>query len=851
MLHMNLERIADVSKVRDCTAAKGRFWDKFFGVLPQLVYLAMAFTVAPCVADEQSLFQFVEKHCFRCHSDMETSGDLNLQELSSRGVKTLEINRETWEIVASKLSAGEMPPDDSRPAADDVLSVTDWLEAEFDRQDRAVAPFAGSVTARRLNRSEYNNTIRDLLGVDLQPAKDFPPDQAAFGFDNISDALRLSPVLFEKYLNAAERAVRTAVFGPAKLKPAMTHYPFPVRINLRRGQQSLPDDLYHYDETGLSTIHSAHVVHFFPVDAEYRFRIVLNGHRPNQSEPVRPALYIDGVPAKEFEVDATDLEGQVVEARVKVAAGERLLSATYLKTYHGLPPHYNGPEPSKRSPEPLLSKGGRGKLTQRDIEILRKYGTKIKTDTIEKRVDNRFESIDIGGPFNQRTTPAPESLEKIFVCGHDHGGHTADCGRVILANFAGRAFRRPATTQEVDALLRLVELVQEQGDSFEEGIATALQAVLVSPHFLFRVEQGRTPSDDETSVPLTDYELASRLSYFLWSSMPDAELLKLAAENQLRQPRVLADQVRRMLKDEKSQSLVENFIGQWLQLKNLEVVRPDAVRFPKFEDSLRRSMRYETERFIQEIIREDRSVLEILDADYTFVDERLARFYGIEGVEGPEFRKVDMSGLRRGGGVLSHASILTISSYSTRTSPVLRGKWILENILNAPPPPPPPSVPELDEAELGETVSLREQMELHRKDPACAACHSRMDPLGFGLEHFDAIGAWRAQDGKTPVDASGTLPNGQTFRGHHELKQILMNERDDFVEGLAEKLLIYALGRGLERYDRPAVTTITSRLAAADYRFSVLVLGIVNSLPFQMRSTAEHAVLTQTGEVSP
>jgi hypothetical protein len=336
-----------------------------------------------------------------------------------------------------------------------------------------------------------------------------------------------------------------------------------------------------------------------------------------------------------------------------------------------------------------------------------------------------------------------------------------------------------------------------------------------------------------------DYELASRLSYFLWSSMPDVELLRLAGQKQLSRPATLAAQVRRMLKDAKSDALVENFAGQWLQFRNIDVVRPDVERFPDFDDSLRRSMRRETQLFVANMVRQDASVLDLLDANYTFADERLARFYGIPGVTGPEFRKVDVGGTRRGGGILSQASILTLSSYSTRTSPVLRGKWILENLLNDPPPPPPPSVPVLDDTKVGKSSSLRQELEEHRKNAVCASCHMRMDPLGFGLENFNAIGAWREDDGKFPVDASGTLPGGRSFHGPAELKSLLKADRDAFVNGLAEKLLIYALGRGLERYDRPALAVITAKLPAADYRFSQLVLGIVNSVPFQMRQARE------------
>jgi hypothetical protein len=388
-----------------------------------------------------------------------------------------------------------------------------------------------------------------------------------------------------------------------------------------------------------------------------------------------------------------------------------------------------------------------------------------------------------------------------------------------------------------------VSLVKNQGDSLNEGIATALQAILVSPNFLFRIEHG--------SPAISDYELASRLSYFLWSSTPDAELLRLAGARQLKLPAVLDAQVRRMLKDVKSQALVENFAGQWLQFKNIDVLRPDGEKFPQFDEFVRDSMRRETELFIDNIFRNDGSILEILDADYTFLNERLARFYGIKGVTGPEFRRVDMSGTQRGGGILAQGSILTISSYSTRTSPVLRGKWILENLLNAPPPPPPPSVPALDDTQVGQSASLRQQMEAHRKNPVCASCHSRMDPLGFGLENFDAIGSWRTEDGKFAVDATGSLPGGRSFNGPKELKALLKEDRDAFVRGVTEKLLTYALGRGLERFDRPVVASIAAKLPARNYRFSELVIGIVNSLPFQNRRSDEGKLMTATrGETS-
>ncbi len=806
---------------------------------PWFILSGLAAVSLPCIAAEQAVVSFVEQHCVACHGASQPAGDLNLANL--QGSPGFDARRHDWERVVAKLKTGEMPPAGlPRPDEADTESVISWLQAEFARQDAAVVPQAGRVTARRLNRNEYNNTIRDLLAVEMQPAADFPADEAAYGFDNNADALNLSPVLMEKYFDAAERAVRAAIFGPPVLKPAATHYPLPVRINILAGTKSELPDLTHYDRTGLSTVHAAHVAHRFPVDGEYTFHIVLNGHRPNGSEPVHPALYIDGKFIGDGEVDATDLEGQSILVRANVTAGEHLLSTTYLNVYSGLPASYGGPEPSTREAIKLTS--GRGKeLNEADLEILRKYGTRIKTDRSESRIDPRFESIDVGGPFTQTTEPSAESLAKVFVCSEK----TDACARRIVGSFAGRALRRPATAKEVDDFVKFVGLAEQHGDSFEEGIAVALQAVLVSPHFLYRIEQQRPAASGDGTAPLSDYELASRLSYFLWSSTPDDELLRVAGEGRLHERTILDAQVRRMLKDPKSSELVKNFGGQWLQLANIEIVRPDFEKFPEWEDSLRASMRRETELFLGNIVQQDRSVLEMLDADYTFMNERLARFYGIEGVTGPEFRKVSMSGTQRGGGLLAQASLLTVSSYSTRTSPVLRGKWILENLLNQPPPPPPPGVPPLNEAGVGEAVSLRQEMEAHRANTVCASCHSRMDPLGFGLENFNAIGEWRDNDGKLPVDASGTLPNGTSFRGAEELKSILLSEKKEFVDCLSEKLLIYALGRGLQRYDRPALAKISAGVAADDYRFSGLILNIVNSLPFQMMSANQDASLAQ------
>jgi hypothetical protein len=803
-------------------------------MVARLVLTAAVLVPSLLAADASAVFAFVKKNCNFCHNPAKPSGDVDLASLTDP--KFFDDRRELWERVVSKLHNGEMPPPPlPKPPAPEVKAVTAFLESEFARQDRTAKPDPGRITVRRLNRAEYNNTIRDLLGVDLRPADNFPNDETAFGFDNISDALTLSPVLVEKYLYAAERAVRSAIFGPEKLKPAMIHYPVPVRQNDLVGNPTVPKDLFHYDETGMSTRHSAHIIHRFPVDGEYNIRLILNGHRPNQSEPAHPALFIDGKLVKEFEIDATDLEGQIVETRTTLKAGEHLVSATYLKNYHGLPPKYNGPSPSTRPPEPLITV--RGKLTEKDIETLRKFGTKIKTDRIETRIDNRYEAIDIGGPFTQETKPSAESSRLIFVCAQE----TPACANKIISQFAMRAFRRPITAAEVAPYIKLFHTARTQGDNFGEGIATALQGILVAPDFLYRIEKDRPGAPYS---PVNSVELASRLSYFLWSSMPDEQLLRTAMQDRLRQPAVLTAEVKRMLRDPKARALVENFAGQWLQFKNIDVVKPDFRNFPDFEDQLRLAMRRETELFIEDLIRQDASVLNILDSDHTFVNERLARFYGIPGIEGPEFRRVDMSGTNRGGGVLAQASILTVSSYSTRTSPVLRGKWILENLLNAPPPAPPPAVPPLDETKVGNSATLRQQMEAHRKNPACASCHSRMDPLGFGLENLNAVGEWRETDGKLPIDPAGELPGGKKFSGPKELKAILLENRNAFVTGLTDKLLTYALGRGLERYDKPVVASIVRKMPENDYRFSALVLGIVNSLPFQQRRTTASPLST-------
>ena len=752
-------------------------------------------------------------------------------------------NREKFEVVLAKLQSGEMPPKGlPRPDPADVKAVTSWIQSEFDRADAATKPNPGRVTARRLNRSEYNNTVRDLLGVTFQPADDFPQDDSGYGFDNNGDALSLSPVLMEKYFAAAEKIANTAIFGQGKLKPTVIRHQPPYREGTDGGNNSrflakIPWTAADYDLTGLTLPSSVHFLHTFPAEGNYEFRVSPEGNRPLPSEPFQVAVWVDGkqLTTLEFEAttNSTGMEGLDKTVIARAPVGEHWVAVSVLKQYEGLPAKYGGLNPTKK-PD----------LPQRQINFqLPANATPEQKAAFEARakfrnrgpvitdMSFRVNFVEVAGPFQANTAPAPESLSKIFVCKE----HTARCQQQIVQNLSRRAYRREPTPLEVDRLLTLVSQDQKRGASFEQSIAVAVEAMLVSPNFLFRLENDPAPSQNsDAQHRIGQYELASRLSYFLWSSMPDDELLACAQHQTLRNPKVLTAQVQRMLKDPKVKGLVNNFGGQWLSFRALESVKPDPVTFMAFDDYLRLSMQRETEMFLQNLFASDASVMDLINGKYSFLNEELARYYGVPNVTGPEFRRVDLTGTPRGG-VLTQGSVLTASSYATRTSVVLRGKWVLENFLNAPVPPPPPNIPALDEAKIGTSMSLRQQMEQHRSNAVCASCHSRMDPIGFGLENFDAIGRWRTQDGKFPIDASGALPNGKHFSGPDELKNILLENKSEFTKCIAEKMLIYALGRGLETYDRPAVKTLTANLEKNNYRMSSLVIGIVESLPFQER----------------
>jgi mono/diheme cytochrome c family protein len=728
---------------------------------------------------EQAVQPFFAAHCYDCHNAQLTSGNLNLE--SYRTTASVLQNRERWEEVLRKLRTGEMPPKGMpRPKDAELQQVIHWLENLFEQADQQTKPDPGRVTARRLNRSEYANTVRDLLGVEFRADKEFPVDDSGEGFDNIADVLTISPVLMEKYLAAAERiAARAIGADPLPKKPIEAEYSRRT-TGLRR--------------VSPGTVEATHRVEW---DGEYIIRFGLPGERSADARPVTLGLWMDG----------KLLHTMPVETRPS--------KLVYFDPY------------SEEEMRLFLPEGDH---TFRAGFINDEFVKGLAPQDLYNNKKNKFiGSLLFIGPFPAKSEKA--SRKKILICDPNSG---AACVEKIIATLARRAYRRPVTRSEVASLVKLVNTSKAEGLSVEQGIQVAIQAMLVSPHFLFRIERDPNPTDPARIHKISDIEQASRLSYFFWSSMPDDELLALAEAGKLRAPGVLEAQVRRLLADEKSAALAENFAGQWLETRNLDVVKPDPQKFPSWGPELREAMRTETRMFFEAMLRENRPLTDFLDARFTFLNELLAKHYGIEGVTGPEFRRVELKTDQRGG-ILSHASVLTVSSYPTRTSPVIRGKYVLQNILGTPPPPPPPDVPLLNEEAVGNTGSLRQQLEKHRSNPTCAACHNRMDVLGFGLENYDAIGRWRTMDGKFPIDVSGTFPNGKSFASPAEMRVLLKEDLPSFARCLTEKMLTYALGRGIERYDRRTVNDITRKLAASGYQFQTLIYEIVQSLPFQSR----------------
>lgn len=741
--------------------------------------------VTPSVA--QTL---IGQYCQGCHNEGNRSGGVSVE-----GLKTTAMGEAgmTWEKILRKVRTGEMPPLGlPRPKAADSAAFVHWLETELDHQ--AVAKRnPGSPLVHRLNRAEYSNAIRDLLGLRMDHAASLPADDSGYGFDNIGSVLTVSPLLMEKYMATARRVSRLAV-GTVKASAAIE------RFNPGKGPAlDASDDLPLNLRGGLA------LKYHFPVDAEYSLLVRVRGTPAAKTPAPKLDVRIDGQRVKlhDVAIDPNE-EAQITrnyELRLPIKAGLHTIGASFLT-------------------ETLKLETG--------VVSRRGFGPPPAFTNVS------VDYLQIGGPFNATGPGDTESRKTIFHCRPAPGQPEPPCAAQIISRLARRAYRRPVTPADTVPLMNLFALGRKDGGSFDAGIETAVRAILVSPSFLFRAERDAATATSVHAV--SDLELASRLSFFLWSSIPDDELLRLAEQKRLRQ--VLPQQVRRMLADSKAKSLVENFAGQWLQLRNIPSWRPDPEKFPQFDDSLRIAMQRETELFFEYIVREDRSVVDFISADYSFLNERLARHYGIKDVKGPYFRKVTMNGEERGG-VLTHASVLTVSSYPTRTSPVLRGKWILENILATPPPPPPPNVPDLTEKAANSAKDLRAALEKHRASAGCASCHSRLDPLGFALENFDATGRFRAVEDGAKVDASGSLPGGIHFVGPAGLKKVLLERQDYFVECISEKLLTYALGRGLEHFDLPVVRQVRRQSAAKEYRFSELVLAIVNSVPFQMRRTPE------------
>jgi hypothetical protein len=687
------------------------------------------------------------------------------------------------------------------------------------------------VTARRLNRVEYNNTVRDLLGVSLRPADEFPIDDSGYGFDNIGDVLSISPLLMEKYLRAAQTVSRAAIYGES--------YPEKPTMLVRIMSKKIQDDLMARGSVTPFSLRGALYASFHaPVEAEYEFRIryqnfrgtetviqddgpaargaqggaqrgaqaappVGRGNRDERNRlaapPIDMKFTVDDRPVFSYTVEGnTDYNYARGEnaVRVKLTAGDHALRFSF-------PEYANVADPRKQ-----LNADGRRKLY--------------------------VDYVDVVGPFSVASTKSP-GFSRIFICG-DGSRYTTACVRQIVTNLLKRAYRRPPTDSELSKMMDLVARVQKR-DSFEEAMRVVTEAVLISPHFLFRIERDPAGKSSDGSYELNDYELATRLSYFLWSSMPDDELFRAAEQKQLRNAAALRAQVQRMLADPKASALVENFGEQWLNLRLMDRTKPDAAKFPGVDDELLEGMRRETRLFINAVFRENRSILDFIDGRFTFVDGPLARYYGIPGIDGEGFRRIELDGEQRSG-IITHASILSISSYATRTSPVLRGKWVLDTLLGAAPPPPPDGIPPLVEKDLGTAASMRQRLEQHRENPSCAACHNAMDPIGFGLENYDAAGAWRTRDGNFDIDNSGTLPDGRSFAGAKALKQILKADTGLFARNFTERLLTYALGRGLEPADRSIVDQISRDAASDNYRFETLVNQIVNSRAFRMRAKA-------------
>ncbi len=755
----------------------------------------------------------IDRYCVTCHSDRLQTGGLSLQGVDLADVAA---HAEVWEKVVRKLRAGAMPPRPRpRPDAETHDRLLATIETALDEAARANPDPGRTETFRRLNRTEYQNAIRDLLALEIDVTALLPRDDAAFGFDNVNTG-GLSPTLMERYLAAARTVSELAVGSRAPAPDSRV-----VIVPADRTQED------HVDGLPFGTRGGTVVEHVFPFDGEYEIQVRLQRNRNENveglTEPHEVELTLDGERLGLFTMEPST--NMVIQANATYYADE------------GIDNHLNARLPVTAGPHRV----GAAFIKKNSalLETTRQpYDAHFNMDR-HPRQQPAVRTISIAGPFEPTGIGETPSRDRVFSCrpADDTPEEAEACATGIVASLARRAYRRPVTFADIEQLTGFYREGYAEG-GFEAGVETALRALLTSPEFLFRIERDPAGAEPGTAYRVGDLELASRLSFFLWSSLPDDELIDVAAAGRLREPEVLRTQVRRMLADPRAGMLTTNFASQWLHLRNLDAVTPDARNFPDFDDNLRQGFRTETQMLFGSVVEEDRSVTDLLTADYTFLNERVATHYGVPGIYGDHFRRVDLPEGSPRAGVLGHGSILTVTSYATRTSPVLRGKWILENLLGTPPPPPPPNVPPLEESGSStEVMSMRERMAAHRQNPACAVCHRIMDPAGLSMENFDAIGRWRDTEGEggAAIDASGNLPGGEIFDGVAGLRQAVLDRPEVLVGTLTEKLLIYALGRGIEPADGPAVRAIVDAASRDDYRFSSLILGIVESPPFQMR----------------
>ena len=753
----------------------------------------------------------INQYCVTCHNEKAKTAGLMLDKAD---IDHAGDHAEVWEKVVRKLRGGMMPPQGMpRPPQAKIDEFIKSLEVSLNRA-AAAHPDPGRAPLHRLNRTEYANAIRDLLHLKVDVASLLPADDESNGFDNIAEVLRVSPSLLEAYLTAS-REVSALAVGDPKTRPVSQIVQVPPDLAQAEHIEGLP----------LGTRGGILIHRNFPLDADYEFRVIILrnivGYVTGMEFPHQLEISIDGkrvfiapVGGKEdLELVDTNLAlaGETLDARLKtkvhVSAGPHDVAVAFLR------------RDSAESDEPLQP-------FTRDLDLQNMNGIPL------------IDHVQITGPLNPTGPGDTPSRRRIFVCTPANAQDEIPCAKRILGTLARRAYRRPITDADMERLLSFYQQGKNTGN-FESGIENALRLILASPKFLFRSETDPAQVAAGGIYRVSDIDLASRLSFFLWSSIPDDELLSVAAAGKLKDPEILDRQVRRMLADPKAEALVNNFAEQWLFLRNVQSVAPDQATFPNFDDNLRQSFRRETELFFDSIVKEDRNVLDLLTADYTFVNERLAKHYGIPDIYGSQFRRVALTNDARRG-LLGQGSILSVTSYPTRTSPVLRGKWIMENIMGSPPPAPPPNVPALkDQAQGGKVLSIRQLMEEHRKNAPCSTCHKVMDPLGFALENFNGVGEFRAKDAAGPIDASGQLADGTKIDGVVGLREALMKHPDYFVNTLTEKMLTYALGRPLEYYDMPVVRAIVSDSATKNYRFSALIAGIVKSEPFEMRRATE------------